>query len=100
MNDCKSRVLITSDEGKRGGKTIALKAIADAALKESPAVEHTLVLKRTGSKVDWTEGRDLWWHEETAKVPSYCPCEPMSSEDPLFILYVSFFQSLAASRAP
>ena len=86
--DCGSRVVITSDEGRRGGKTIATKAIVDAALKECPAVEHVVVLKRTGNDVAWTEGRDIWWHEETAKVPNYCPPEIMASEDPLFILYV------------
>jgi acetyl-CoA synthetase len=89
INDCQSRVVITSDEGKRGGKTIATKMIVDAALKECPCVEHALVLQRTGSTVPWTDGRDLWYHEETAKVPSYCPPEVMASEDPLFILYVS-----------
>jgi acetyl-CoA synthetase len=82
-------VLITSDEGRRGGKTIATKAIVDAALKECPAVEHVLVLKRTGNPVAWTEGRDKWWHDEIVKVPAYCPPEIMASEDPLFILYVS-----------
>lgn len=87
--DCKSRVLLTSDEGRRGGKTIATKAIVDAALKESPCVEHVLVLRRTGNEVPWTPGRDLWWHEETTKVPNYCPPEVMAAEDPLFILYVS-----------
>ncbi|TFK31281.1 hypothetical protein BDQ12DRAFT_753468 [Crucibulum laeve] len=89
VQDCKSRVVITSDEGKRGGKTIATKAIVDAALKECPLVEHVLVLKRTGNHVAFTEGRDKWWHEETAKVPNYCPPEIMASEDPLFILYTS-----------
>jgi acetyl-CoA synthetase len=92
--DCESRVVITSDEGKRGGKTIATKAIVDAALKECPNVEHVLVLKRTGKPVSWTEGRDKWWHEETSGVPPYCPIEIMSSEDPLFILYVSFARDL------
>jgi acetyl-CoA synthetase len=53
-------------------------------------VERVLVLQRTGSKVPMTEGRDFWWHEECAKVPSYCTPEIMSSEDPLFILYVSW----------
>lgn len=86
--DCKCRVVITSDEGRRGGKTIANKVIVDAAVKECPLVEHVLVLQRTGNKVPWTEGRDKWWHEETLKVPNYCPPEIMSSEDPLFILYV------------
>lgn len=88
IQDCKCRVVITSDEGRRGGKTIANKLIVDAAVKECPLVEHVLVLQRTGNKVPWTEGRDKWWHEETLKVPNYCPPEIMSSEDPLFILYV------------
>jgi len=94
VQDCKSRVVLTSDEGRRGGKSIATKAIVDAALKECPAVEHVLVLRRTGGQVPWVEGRDKWWHEETAKVPNYCPHEIMSSEDPLFILYVSTFISV------
>jgi len=89
VQDCRCRVLITSDEGKRGGKTIATKAIVDAALKECPLVEHVLVLKRTGNPGPWTEGRDKWWHEEILKVPNYCPPEIMASEDPLFILYTS-----------
>jgi len=88
IQDCKCRVVITSDEGRRGGRTIANKAIVDAALKECPRVEHVLVLQRTGKKVAWTEGRDKWWHEEILKVPNYCPPEIMASEDPLFILYV------------
>ncbi len=92
VRDCASRVLITTDEGRRGGKTIATKAIVDAALKECPTVEHVLVLKRTGKTVPWTEGRDKWWHEETAKVPNYCPPEIMAAEDPLFILYVSRYE--------
>ncbi|KAJ7180246.1 acetate--CoA ligase [Mycena crocata] len=89
VNDCASRVLITSDEGKRGGKVIATKAIVDKALEECPLVEHCLVLKRTGGNVAWKEERDRWWHEEVAKVPSYSPPTIMASEDPLFILYTS-----------
>ncbi|KAH9028585.1 acetate--CoA ligase [Lactarius pseudohatsudake] len=89
INDCKSRVVLTSDEGRRGGKTIATKAIVDSALKQCPHVEHVVVLRRTGNDVAWTQGRDKWWHEETARVPSYCPPEIMSAEDPLFILYTS-----------
>ncbi|KAJ7620359.1 hypothetical protein FB45DRAFT_839568 [Roridomyces roridus] len=89
VNDCASRVVITSDEGRRGGKSIATKAIVDQALKECPKVEKVIVLKRTGGKVNWVEGRDLWWDEETAKVPRFCTPEPMGSEDPLFILYTS-----------
>jgi len=89
VNDCECKVIITTDEGKRGGKTIATKAIVDNALEQCPLVEHVLVLRRTGGKVKMTEGRDKWWDEECEKVPSYCPCERMSSEDPLFILYTS-----------
>lgn len=63
--------------------------VVDAALKECPLVDHVLVLRRTGKDVPLTEGRDKWWDEECAKVPTFCPCEPMNSEDPLFILYVS-----------
>ena len=95
VRDCESRVLITTDEGRRGGKTIATKAIVDAALKECPTVEHVLVLKRTGKPVPWTDGRDKWWHEEAAKVQAYCPPEIMASEDPLFILYVCIFRVLS-----
>lgn len=88
INDCKSRVVLTADEGRRGGKTIATKAIVDSALKGCPHVQHVLVYKRTGNQVPWTQGRDKWWHEEAGRVPNYYPPEPMSAEDPLFILYV------------
>lgn len=87
--DCDARVVITTDEGKRGGRTIATKSIVDAALKECPKVEHCLVVKRTGSNVEWQEGRDKWWHEAAAAQRPYCPPVPVSSEDPLFILYTS-----------
>jgi acetyl-CoA synthetase len=87
--DCRSRVIITSDEGRRGGKSIATKTIVDKAVLECPEVEHVLVLKRTGNPVPFVPGRDKWWHEETAKVPAYCPPEVMAAEDPLFILYTS-----------
>ena len=89
INDCKSRVVITSDEGRRGGKPIAIKALADKALEACPLVEHVLVLQHTGNPVNFVEGRDKWWHEETAKVPNYCPPALLSAEDGLFILYVS-----------
>ncbi|KAH9984138.1 hypothetical protein BJV77DRAFT_1062270 [Russula vinacea] len=81
INDCNSRIVLTADEGRRGGKTISTKAIVDLALKGCPQVEHVLVLRRTGSEVPWTQGRDKWWHEETARI--------LSAEDPLFILYTS-----------
>ncbi|KAI9710184.1 MAG: acetyl-CoA synthetase [Chrysothrix sp. TS-e1954] len=87
--DAKSKVVITTDEGKRGGRTIATKQIVDAALKQCPDVKGCLVYKRTGKEVSMQEGRDKWWSEETEKWPAYIAPEPMSSEDPLFLLYTS-----------
>ncbi|KJR87093.1 acetyl-CoA synthetase [Sporothrix schenckii 1099-18] len=87
--DAESKVVITSDEGKRGGKLIGTKKIVDDALKQCPDVRHVLVYKRTGADVPFTKGRDLWWHEEVEKWPSYIAPEPMNSEDPLFLLYTS-----------
>jgi acetyl-CoA synthetase len=89
VQDCSSHVAITSDEGRKGSKTITTKMIVDAALKDCPKVEHVLILKRTGNQVPWTAGRDKWWYGEVEKVPNYCPPEVMASEEPLFILYVS-----------
>ena len=97
INDCKSRVVITADEGRRGGKPIAIKKLADAALEHCPVVEHVLVFQRTGNPVNWVEGRDSWWHEEALKVPNYCPPTLTSSEDGLFILYVSSCSLLRGS---
>ncbi|KAN0059739.1 acetyl-coenzyme A synthetase 2 [Thecaphora frezii] len=87
--DCEARVVITTDEGRRGGRTIATKTIVDTALKECPRVEHVVVVKRTGNEIGWTEGRDIWWHEAASKERAYCPPVPVNSEDPLFILYTS-----------
>lgn len=88
--DCSARVVITSDEGRRGGKNIATKRIVDDALRDYQThVEHVIVFRRTGSPVDWVEDRDLWWHEEMDKARTFCPPEPMNSEDPLFLLYTS-----------
>ena len=87
--DARSKVVITADEGKRGGKLIGTKKIVDDALKQCPGVEHCLVFRRTGADVPWTPGRDYWWHEEVDKWPSYFPPVPVSSEDPLFLLYTS-----------
>ncbi|MEL3891961.1 acetate--CoA ligase [Ferrovibrio sp. MS7] len=89
IQDCDSKFVITADEGLRGGRGVPLKANADAALKSCPGVEKVLVVKHTGGKIDWTAGRDLWLHEEAAKVPADCAPEPMNAEDPLFILYTS-----------
>ncbi|KAE9375741.1 acetyl-coenzyme A synthetase-like protein 1 [Stipitochalara longipes BDJ] len=87
--DAQSKVVITTDEGKRGGKLIGTKKIVDDALKQCPDVTHCLVYKRTGAEVPWTKGRDWWWHEEVEKWPAYIAPEPMNSEDPLFLLYTS-----------
>ncbi|KAF3933315.1 hypothetical protein ABW19_dt0201174 [Dactylella cylindrospora] len=88
--DAKSKVVITTDEGKRGGKVIGTKKIVDDALKSCPDVTGVLVYQRTGNKeVPFTPGRDLWWHEEISKYPSYCAPELMCAEDPLFLLYTS-----------
>ncbi|PMD22715.1 putative acetyl-coenzyme A synthetase [Hyaloscypha hepaticicola] len=87
--DAQSKVVITTDEGKRGGKLIGTKKIVDDALKQCPDVTHCLVYKRTGADVPWTKGRDWWWHEEVEKWPAYIAPELMNSEDPLFLLYTS-----------
>ncbi|WFD30071.1 acetate--CoA ligase [Malassezia sp. CBS 17886] len=90
VNDSKAHVVITSDEGKRGGRTIATKSIVDAALKECPRVEHVLVVKRTGTPdVPWTSGRDSWLEDLAARERTYMPPVRMNSEDPLFVLYTS-----------
>ncbi|KAG2221613.1 hypothetical protein INT45_005187 [Circinella minor] len=89
--DCSARVVITSDEGRRGGKNIATKRIVDDALGKGEAnqVESVIVFKRTGSPVPWVEDRDVWWHDEMDKARSVCAPEPMNAEDPLFLLYTS-----------
>ena len=89
--DCKSEFLITADEGVRANRPIPLKANADEALLETPAVKTCIVVKRTGGKTGWKAGRDLWWHEEVnaADISDDCPPEQMDAEDPLFILYTS-----------
>ncbi|KAI9849034.1 MAG: acetyl-CoA synthetase [Sclerophora amabilis] len=87
--DAQSKVIITADEGKRGGKVIGTKKIVDDAMKQCPDVTGVLVFKRTGTEIPWTNGRDLWWHEEMEKYPSYIAPESMNSEDPLFLLYTS-----------
>ena len=87
--DCQSRFVITADEGVRGGRKVPLKANTDAAINKVGGVEKVIVVGRTGAEVPWTPGRDVWLHEEAAKVDGDCPAEEMNAEDPLFILYTS-----------
>ncbi|MFN7114945.1 MAG: acetate--CoA ligase [Alphaproteobacteria bacterium] len=87
--DCDSTVVITADEGLRGGKKVPLKANTDAALAECPDVSTVIVLKRTGGDVPMKETRDIWYHDICGAQSTDCPCEEMNAEDPLFILYTS-----------
>ena len=89
IEDCQSRVVITADEGLRGGRKIPLKANVDAAIAKAGNVDHVIVVRRTGGKVDMDPVRDVWHHEAADMVTSECPCEEMNAEDPLFVLYTS-----------
>ncbi len=87
--DCNSCLVITADEGLRGGRRVPLKDSCDAALEECPAVKNVIVIRRTGTLIGWVDGRDIWYHDVGSDVSSVCPPEPMNAEDPLFILYTS-----------
>ena len=89
IQDASSTVLITADEGVRGGRKVPLKANADVALKACPEVSTVLVVRHTGGKVAWDAARDVWYHEAMDAASADCPPEPMNAEDPLFILYTS-----------
>jgi acetyl-CoA synthetase len=89
IKDCRSTMLITADEGRRGGRAVPLKRNADNALRHCPEVRDVIVVRQTGGAIDWVEGRDLWYHEACAAASADCPPEEMSAEDPLFILYTS-----------
>src|SRR6201995_6102812 len=89
ITDCASTIVLTADEGLRGGKPIPLKKNVDEALTKCPDVKNVVVVKRTGGAVDMKAGRDVWYHDAAAKVDAECPAEPMGAEDPLFILYTS-----------
>ena len=89
IQDCDSSLIITADEGIRGGKPIPLKANTDAALNSCPMCKTVVVVKRTGGKIDWVEGRDYWYHDITSVQSEECQPEEMNAEDPLFILYTS-----------
>ncbi len=87
--DARSKILITADGGYRRGKVVPLKETADVALEKCPTIEKSIVVRRTGEKVGWKEGRDLWWHDLVEKIPSDCPAPAFDSEHPLYILYTS-----------
>ena len=91
IHDCESNIVITADEGVRGGKRVALKANVDAAAErpEVTTLEKVLVVRNTGADINWVADRDAWLHELENQVDADCPCEEMNAEDPLFILYTS-----------
>lgn len=91
VNDCQARLVITSDEGRRGGQTIPLKANVDKALSDGacPTVDTVIMYRLTGIDVAWTAGLDVVWQDIVATQSKECPAEPMAAEDPLFILYTS-----------
>jgi acetyl-CoA synthetase len=89
INDAESNIVITSDGGYRGSKSIPLKSIVDEALETCPSVKTTIVYKRTGDPVNFVKGRDIWWHDLIQGVSTENKAEVMDSEDTLFILYTS-----------
>ena len=86
--DSECKLVITADEGVRGGKSIPLKANVDIAVKECECVENIVIVKRTGNEIGWSD-RDVWYHDLVEDVPATCPCEMFDAETPLFILYTS-----------
>ena len=89
IQDCDSNIVITADEGLRGGRPVPLKTNTDAALGNCPDCKKVIVVNRTGGDVEWVEGRDVWYHEAMSVASADCPPEEMSAEDPMFILYTS-----------
>ena len=89
VQDCDARMVITADEGLRGGKIVPLKANVDEALTHCTSVDRVIVVKRTGGAIPMQEGRDIWYHDAVAQASPECAPEPMGAEDPLFILYTS-----------
>jgi acetyl-CoA synthetase len=87
--DCTSELVVTADEGVRGGRPVPLKRNTDVALTQCPDVKRVIVVRRTGGKVDMKDGRDVWYDDEAAKVSDDCPAAEIGAEDPLFILYTS-----------
>ena len=89
IEDCNSNLIITADEGIRGGKTIPLKQNTDEALKKASSCKKCLVIKRTNGDINWVNNRDFWYHELFEEVAGTCEPEEMNAEDPMFILYTS-----------
>jgi acetyl-CoA synthetase len=89
INDAGAKVVITADGGYRRGKPLALKAVVDEAVTQTPSVEKVLVVRRTGQEVNWHTDRDLWWHETVEVASDQHEAEPFDAEHPLFILYTS-----------
>ena len=86
-SDC--RVVVTADEGPRGGRNVPLKKNTHEALEACPSTHTCIVVRRTGNEVPWRDGRDVWYHEVMADASADCPAEELDAEDPLFILYTS-----------
>jgi acetyl-CoA synthetase len=89
VQDCDSTLIVTADEGRRGGRKVPLKANADEAMLSCPSVKHVIVCKNTGGAIDMQAGRDHWWDALCDGEPTTCEPERMNAEDPLFILYTS-----------
>jgi acetyl-CoA synthetase len=90
IQGCQSKIVITADEGLRGGRKVPLKVNVDQALKRAPGiVETVVVVRRTGGAIDWIDGRDVWYADAMAAAPPTCPPVEVNAEDPLFILYTS-----------
>ena len=89
IHDSDSSIIITADEGMRGGRPIPLKNNVDEALEQCPTIQKCLVVKRTGNEITWVDGRDVWYHEAMDEASPHCSPVEMSAEDPLFILYTS-----------
>jgi acetyl-CoA synthetase len=89
IDDASAKLVITADGGYRRGKTAALKPTVDESAARCPSIEHVLVVRRTGQDVDWTEGRDVWWHDVVETASTEHEPEPFDAEQPLFILYTS-----------
>ena len=89
IEDCNSTIIITADEGIRGGKKIPLKSNTDEAISKAKMCKTAIVVKRTGAEINWIDGQDIWYHEEMEKASANCPPAEINAEDPMFILYTS-----------